>query len=141
MGELVLTMFTSLDGHIAGPGGEFVGPQWSADMQRQWSDRNIDRAGALLYGRVNFEFNAPFWMSVEDDADAPEETRAFARRMHELPKLVFSRSARDVGWNGRVVGDDIPAAVAEAKAGQDKDPACRAAHCSWSSRSAPTPGA
>ena len=57
MAKLVLAMFMSLDGHIEGPNGEFVGPDWSDDMQTHWSDDTMGKAG-LLTGQVaidNFE--------------------------------------------------------------------------------------
>jgi hypothetical protein len=57
MAKLVLAMFTSIDGYIEGPGGEFVPPSWSDDLERHWSGYGLERARHLLYGRTNFLFN------------------------------------------------------------------------------------
>ncbi|NNC12164.1 hypothetical protein HII28_09780 [Planctomonas sp. JC2975] len=113
MSDVVLTMFMSLDGYIAGPGGEFVGPEWSAQMQSDWSDVN-GRAALFVYGRTNFEFNAAFWQDIEADESAPEAQREFARLLHAMPKLVVSSTLTEAGWNGRVVRD-LPAEIAAAK--------------------------
>ena len=113
MSDVVVTMFMSLDGYIAGPGGEFVPPDFSAQMQTDWSDVNV-RASYFVYGRTNFEFNAGFWQGLEADEDAPADQRAFAEVMHSLPKLVVSHTLTEVGWNGRVI-HDIPAEIAAAK--------------------------
>jgi dihydrofolate reductase len=116
MSKLVLAMFMSLDGYIEGPKGEFVSPDWSGDLQRYWADDNTDAAGMLLYGRVNFEFNAGFWQPAAADESNPAELRSFARKMNDLPKIVFSRSLKNPGWNGRVVTEtNIPAEIARLK--------------------------
>jgi dihydrofolate reductase len=121
MPKVILAMFMSLDGFIEGPQGEFVPPDWSDELQRYWADDNVDAAGMLLYGRVNFQFNAGFWQAAEtDDANAPQ-FRAFARRMNGLPKLVFSRTLENPGWNGRVVKADIAGEIARQKQAPGKD--------------------
>jgi len=61
MRKLVLAMFTSLDGYVAGSKGEFIPPTWFDDLERDWSGYALARAGHLLYGRVNFLFNKGFW--------------------------------------------------------------------------------
>ena len=119
MSDVVLTMFMSLDGYVAGPGGEFVPPEWSDEMQSAWSDVNAD-AACFVYGRTNFEFNASFWQGLELDESAPESQREFARRMHSMPKLVVSHELLEVGWNARVIRD-IPAEIAAAKASAHGD--------------------
>ena len=69
MSKVILAMFMSLDGFIEGPDGEFVPPDWSGDLQRYWADDNTDAAGTLLYGRVNFQFNAGFWQGAAADEE------------------------------------------------------------------------
>lgn len=121
MRKVILAMFISLDGYIEGPKGEFVPPAWSDDLQRHWADDNVDRAGLLLYGRRNFEFNAGFWQPAETDANNPASFRAFASRMNALPKLCFSRTLSTVDWNGRLVRDDIAGEIARLKQEPGKD--------------------
>lgn len=110
MTRLVLAMFTSLDGYIAGPNGEFVQPPWSAEVAGAWSDHNLKNAGHLIYGRVNFEFNKGFWTSPAAAGRPETET------MNRLPKTVVSRTlAGDPGWKGVIVNGDLPGAVASLK--------------------------
>ena len=111
MRQVILAMFMSLDGYFAGPGGEFIPPPMSDDLSRHWSDANVEDAGTLLYGRVSFEFNSQFWPSLEADPTTPNATRTFARRMNDLPKVVFSTTLKEVGWNARVVGANVAGAV------------------------------
>lgn len=110
MAKLVLAMFMSLDGYVAGPNGEFVPPPWSAEVGEAWSEHNLKNAAHLVYGRANFEFNKAYWTSP--DAVGQPQTEA----MNRLPKTVVSRSlSGDPGWNGKVVSGDLSAAVAALK--------------------------
>ena len=115
MRKLILSMFMSLDGYIAGPGGEFVPPPWSDEVEREWSGWASEAGGHILYGRVNFEFNKGFWTSAE--AEGMPQTPF----TNATPKTVASRSLTgDLGWNGHAVSD-LAEAVARLKA-QDGKP-------------------
>jgi len=116
MALLVLSMFTSLDGYIEKPGGQFAPPPWSGEVEREWSLRALGRAGHLLYGRVNFEFNRGFWSAAETDPASAAAGISYAGTMNRLPKTVVSRTLTgDPGWNGRVAGPDLAAEVARLK--------------------------
>ncbi|HYE01477.1 MAG TPA: dihydrofolate reductase family protein [Alphaproteobacteria bacterium] len=117
MRQVVLSMFMSLDGYICGPDGEFIPPRWSDDLERHWSGYALARAGRLLYGRKNFLFNKDFWSPAETDPSSVAAGIPHAATMNRLPKTVFSRTLPDYpGWNGTVVRDDLPGAVAALKA-------------------------
>jgi dihydrofolate reductase len=108
--KLVLAMFLSLDGYVEDRDGKLAPPPWSADAAEHWSRYNLDRAGHLLYGRVNFEFNKAHWTSTAaaQQAETP--------RISALPKTVISRTlSGDLGWNG-VAARDLQGAVASLKA-------------------------
>lgn len=116
MADLVLTVFTSLDGYFARPGGEFAPPPWSDEVGREWSHAALGRARHLLYGRVNFAFNKDFWSAAETDPDSVAAGISYAAQMNALPKTVVSRTLTgDPGWNGRVAGPDLTAEVARLK--------------------------
>lgn len=117
MGKLVLSMFTSLDSCIEGPGGEFVPPAWSDDLATHWSGYALERARHLIYGRVNFLFNKAFWSAADTDPGSPAAGISYAGTMNRLPKTVVSRTlAGDPGWNATLVRDDLAGAVARLKA-------------------------
>jgi len=96
MRNVVLAMFATLDGFVAGPKGELVPPPWSDEAQLHWSDANLELAGTVVYGRKCYEGMAQFWQS----ADANPATAAALTR---LPKVVFSRTLRDPTWANTVV--------------------------------------
>lgn len=116
MALLVLSMFTSLDGYIEKPGGEFVPPPWSDEVEREWSLHALGRAGHLLYGRVNFLFNKGFWSAAETDPASIAAGISYAGTMNRLPKTVVSRTlSGDPGWKGRIAGPDLAAEVVRLK--------------------------
>ena len=122
MSKVILAMFMSLDGFIEGPNGEFIPPDWSGDLQRYWADDNTDAAGTLLYGRVNFQFNAGFWQGAAADESNSAEFRAFARKMNSLPKVVFSTTLETAAWeNTRLVKEHAAEEVARLKQQPGKD--------------------
>lgn len=125
MAELVLSMFTSLDGYIEKPGGTFVPPAWSGDLEVHWSGYALARAGHLLYGRTNFLFNKAFWSAADTDPTSPAAGIAYAGTMNRLPKTVVSTTlAGDPGWNGTLVKDDLAGAVARLKSELEGDIYC-----------------
>lgn len=116
MGQLVLSMFTSLDGYIEGPGGAFVPPPWSDEVGRAWSGHALDRAAHLLYGRVNFLFNKGFWSAADTDPSSVAASIPHAGTMNRLPKTVVSTTLTgDPGWNAALLRDDLAAGVARLK--------------------------
>lgn len=116
MRKVVLSMFLSLDGYFAGPEGAFVPPDWSDDMEN-WALEAMGQAGRFLYGRTNFVFNRDFWSAAKTDPQSPAAGVAYAPQMNAKPKTVFSTTLTgDPGWNGTIVRDDLPGAVAALKA-------------------------
>jgi len=116
MADLVLTIFTSLDGYFTKTGGEFAPPPWSGEVEREWSQAALKRARHLVYGRVNFLFNKGFWSPAETDPTSVAAGISYAAQMNALPKTVFSRTLiGDPGWNGRIAGPDLPAEIARLK--------------------------
>lgn len=60
-------------------------------------------ADALLMGRNTYELMFPFWADVVRDGSGTPAEHAFAVAITEIPKVVFSRTLGEVGWNTRLV--------------------------------------
>ena len=120
MGELVVNMFTSLDGVLQGPGapeedreGGFEYGGWQAPYVDEESGKvigdNIAGLEALLLGRRTYETFAAYW--PRQPAENP-----IAARLNGAPKLVASRTLDTVGWtNSRLIEGDVAEAVAQLK--------------------------
>src|SRR3954468_21064364 len=113
MRKMIYSMSVSLDGFIAGPGGEI---DWSApDVElHRFHNEHVGELGAHLCGRRLYE-EMVYWDTADQDASAPEHVLEFARIWQALPKVVFSTTLETVGHNARLARGDVAQEVAELK--------------------------
>lgn len=105
MRRCILSMVVSLDGYVNGPGGEFIPPRWSADLDR-WTHEMIPAFDTLLYGRAAWQEMADYWPAAGADPAAPPPARELARFMNTARKIVFSRTLRSAdAWANSVIAD------------------------------------
>ena len=102
MRNVIFAMGVSLDGYIAGPGGEF---DWSApdDELHRFHNEQTRELGAHLCGRRLYE-TMVYWERPDDSRGATE--REFARVWQSLPKIVFSSTLDAVEGNARLATGD-----------------------------------
>jgi dihydrofolate reductase len=104
MRPVVLQMGVTLDGYVAGPGGEgdWRLPPEHPDV-RAWKLASLRNVGTHIMGRVTYEQMAGHW---------PEATDEYATSMNTLPKVVFSRTLPAAGWAGsRIARGDLAAEI------------------------------
>lgn len=70
----------------------------------------LERADALLFGRVTYELMEDAWRPPVSD-DFPAWTLPFARVIDAVPKHVVSRTLTSVDWNAELVEGDLESAV------------------------------
>jgi dihydrofolate reductase len=114
MRKLIYSMGVSLDGFIAGRGGEI---DWSAPDEElhRFHNEQMRALGAHLCGRRLYE-TMVYWETAHQDPTLPETELEFARIWQALPKIVFSTTLESVAGNARLVRDDVAAEVARLKA-------------------------
>jgi dihydrofolate reductase len=105
----------SLDGRVAGPGGEYdmgwIVPHALTDESRAHMLKVTGPATTALLGRKNYQGFASFWPAVADDENADPRDRSFAHWLNQVEKVVVSRTLTEAGWqNSRIVTGD-PAEV------------------------------
>jgi dihydrofolate reductase len=107
----------TVDGYFEGANGEFDWPNVD-DEFNEFAIDQLDRTDMLLFGKRTYEGMAAFWPTDE----ALESDPAVAKRMNEIPKIVFSTTLDNADWqNTRLVRDGVAATVEALKdeAGQD----------------------
>jgi dihydrofolate reductase len=119
MRKLIYSMGVSLDGFIAGRGGE-IG--WSAPDEELhlFHNEQMRAVGAHLCGRRLYE-TMVYWETADEDPALPQTEREFAQLWQALPKIVFSTTLESVVGNARLVRGDVAAEVAKLKAAPGKD--------------------
>ena len=116
--RLVVVEFMTLDGVMEAPGFEEhrTGRNgWAmrvSDAELQsFSGEQIDRAGALLFGRTTYNIWAAFWPT------APEPAAPMAARIDALPKYVVSRTLAGSDWaNTTILRGDLETEIRRLKA-------------------------
>jgi dihydrofolate reductase len=117
MRKLSVFNLMTLDGYIAGPGGDI---SWhNVDEEFQELANGASNSGnTLLFGRVTYELMAGFWPTPEAMTTDP----VVAAGMNKAEKIVFSRTLKRADWNNtRLVKDDMPGEVRRLKQGAGKD--------------------
>jgi dihydrofolate reductase len=108
MTRVVLQMGVTLDGYVAGPGGE---GDWGLPAEdpdvRAWKVASLSKVGTHIMGRVTYEQMAAYW---------PAATGEYAESMNKLPKVVFSRTLPAAEWDGsRIARGDLAEEIAALK--------------------------
>ena len=113
MRPLIVSMSVSLDGFIAGPGGEI---DWSAPDKELMSFHNAQtrEIAVQLCGRGLYLDMLPW--ETEGSGRPDPRAREFAAMWTALPKVVFSRTLDRVQGNARLASGDVAAEVARVTA-------------------------
>ncbi|MEV6898266.1 dihydrofolate reductase family protein [Amycolatopsis sp. NPDC051372] len=119
MGELVYYVHVSVDGCVEGPNGEFDWPRMGPELSAH-SHELSERAAVFAYGRRVWDMMAGFWPRAESISDDPHDI-AFAPVWRKTPKVVFSRTLTEPGWDTEVLSGDLTEEVTALKARHAKD--------------------
>ena len=119
MRKVIYSMTVSLDGFIAGPGGEI---DWSAPDEElhRFHNQQTRELGAHLCGRRLYEVMT-YWETADENPSAPEHELEFARIWKSMPKIVFATTLEQVEGNARLVRDGVAEEVAKLKEQRGKD--------------------
>jgi dihydrofolate reductase len=84
------------------------------------AQENIERADALLFGRVIYEMMEEAWRRPAESGERPDWMAPwmmpFARTIHSAKKYVVSRTLERVDWNAELLRGDLGNAVRALKA-------------------------
>ena len=75
----------------------------------------LDRADALLFGRVTYEMMEAAWRGPAPAGARPDWMEPFARTIDAAKKYVVSSTLRQVDWNAELVRGDLGKAVQQLK--------------------------
>src|SRR5688572_4971006 len=91
MGRLVLFMHTSLDGFVAGPGGEMDWINVDEEMF-DFAASRTNEADTALYGRVTFEMMEAYWPTAASQPNATKHDKVHSSWYNRVTKVVISKS-------------------------------------------------
>jgi dihydrofolate reductase len=94
MRKVILFNFISLDGFFSGPDGEIEWHQVNEE-HNLYALEQIRGSDLLVFGRLTYELMASYWPSADAGTNDPE----IAEAINAIPKLVFSKTLTEAGWN------------------------------------------
>jgi dihydrofolate reductase len=114
--RVVANISLSLDGRVAGPGGEYdmgwIVPHAITDGARDHMIRVTAPATTVLLGRKNYQGFGGFWPAVADNPEADPRDRQFSAWLNATDKVVFSTTLTEPTWaNSRIAPGDVPGEV------------------------------
>jgi dihydrofolate reductase len=119
MRKLKLQVEISVDGCIAGPNNEM---DWliSDDEIMKYIDNLADSVDTILMGRKMVDEFVPYWTEV---ANKPNDSwNAFAKKMIEIPKIVFTKTLTKSNWiNTEIAKGDLNDEITKLKSQDGKD--------------------
>jgi dihydrofolate reductase len=112
-------MGVSLDGFIAGPGGEI---DWGAPDEElhRFHNEQARELGAHFCGRRLYE-EMVYWETADQNPSAGDIEVEFAHIWQALPKIVFSNTLEQVEGDARLATGGIAEEVAKLKEQPGKD--------------------
>ncbi len=123
MRKVIVTMWVTLDGFIAGPNGEM---NWVTDLfdeeMGKYEDDLVSTADTLLLGRVTYQSFAGAWPKVPENPSASKGEVEYAHKLNAMRKIVFSKTLEKAEWNNsRLVREIIPEEIKRMKQEPGKD--------------------
>jgi dihydrofolate reductase len=108
-------MSISLDGFIEAPNRELDWHRVDEELHRHFN-QELAKMSAFLEGRVIYELMEGYWPTAGEDPSSTAVEIEFAGIWRAMPKVVYSRTLKQVGPNATLVRDVIPEEVAKLKA-------------------------
>jgi dihydrofolate reductase len=110
--------FITLDGYFEGEKKwdlSFHNAIWGPELEKL-SHEQLHSADYLVFGRVTYEGMAAYWKNAEG------ENAKTAKLMNNIPKLVFSKTLKEVDWNNStLITGDASAEISRLKAQGGRD--------------------
>lgn len=113
MRKVILQMYTSIDGFVAGPNGEL---DWMfaniGGESESPADRLLDSSDLILLGRGMSKGFLDYW---------PNDKTEFGARINQLPKIIFSKTLQKVEWENVTISNDIEKEITKQKKQEGKN--------------------
>jgi dihydrofolate reductase len=110
MRKLIMMMSVSLDGFFERPDGDISWNMVAAELHQHFNDE-LGTMDAFLDGRVTWELMAGFWPTADQRPGATAQEAEFARIWRDMPKVVYSRTLTEAGWNTTIEREVDPEAI------------------------------
>jgi dihydrofolate reductase len=124
--KLKLQVQISIDGYIAGPNGEMDWMVWNWDDKlKNYVFEITESVDTIILGRKMTDGFVSYWSDVitkPDDPSSIDRSHAFAKKMLETPKVVFTKTLKKSKWvNTNIATGDLTDEIMKLKSESGKD--------------------
>ena len=67
----------------------------------------LRNAGTLIYGRITYQLMESYWPTVVKNPTGNKPTDDFAVLIDDIPKIVYSRTLKNVAWKNSILKKEI----------------------------------
>jgi dihydrofolate reductase len=118
--KLKLQVEMSIDGCIAGPNDEMDWLVLDDDKLNEYVNKLTDTVGTIILGRKMTDVFISYWSDAMSKPDEP--WNAFAKKIIEIPKVVFTKTLSKSEWiNTDVATGDLKDEITKLKSQNGKD--------------------
>jgi len=126
MRKLKLQVQLSVDSYIAGPNGEMDWMIWNWDDKlKNYVFELTDPVDTIILGRKMTDGFVSYWsdvMTKPDDPSSIDLSHAFAKKMLETPKVVFTKTLKKSQWaNTDIATGELTEEIIKLKSQNGKD--------------------
>jgi dihydrofolate reductase len=126
MRKLKLQVQMSIDGYIAGLNGEMDCMVWNWDDKlKNYVFESTEPIDTIILGRKMTDGFVSYWsdvMTKPDDPSSIDRSHAFAKKMLETPKVVFTKTLKKSQWaNTDIATGDLTDEITKLKGLKGKD--------------------
>src|SRR5712692_10334745 len=120
MRKLNLQMQMFVDGFVEGPECQLDWMMCNLDENLiQFITELTDSSDTILMGRKMTDGFVNYWTGVLKTPESPEYS--FAKKMVDIPKVVFSKTLTESEWENTTVASDVVADISKLKEQDGKD--------------------
>ncbi len=76
------------------------------EIHEHYSDM-LRNAGTLIYGRITYQLMESYWPTVVKNPTGNKPTDDFAVLIDDIPKIVYSRTLKNVVWKNSILKKEI----------------------------------
>jgi dihydrofolate reductase len=105
--KIVVQMMLSLDGFSEGPDADLSWHRVDDELHAHFNE-HLATMSAFVEGRVTYELMEAVWPTADQDPQYPPVMQEFAGIWRAVPKIVFSRTLRQVGPNAMLRAEVDP---------------------------------
>ena len=120
MRKIIFAINTTLDGYFEGPNKELDWTIADAELHDFYSDL-LQNADLLIYGRVTYQMMLDYWPTAPTNPHATPDEIRFANTLNPKPKIVYSTTLKQVGWNTQLRSTFDPQEILELKSQPGSD--------------------